>query len=231
MGFITKMVIGCISIAVCGYGCKNKSKPQYDSRKILNLTLKSRFKEATAIVDSLIAEDKNNGMALYYKGVIKFDSGYFKNSINFFERAYQLNYKKDSCLDLIKRAFSVDSLETLVKKEGFKTSIGIPIDQQNFDVIVKNEVNAMQHGSDPKIPELIERVRICNTIEFDNLMDEDSVNKQFLSLFETKKYAELFMKELHGKIGLGMSLHSKQYNIYWGGLSDSNSKFKIINGR
>lgn len=93
-------------------GCRSAPpNHKYNDSTIFKLIEKRKFADATKILDSLIEKDDRNGMAFFYKGLIEKDLENFRESIPYFQRACELNYQKDICLDMIKFSTKMDSIK------------------------------------------------------------------------------------------------------------------------
>ncbi len=85
-------------------GCGNKKKQSLDEQlpeRLVMLVKKKDFKNANTLIDSLIYKDKKNGMFYFEKAMIETNLEDFDSSIANLKKAYDLNYKKDACTNLI----------------------------------------------------------------------------------------------------------------------------------
>jgi outer membrane receptor for monomeric catechols len=117
-----------------------------------------------------------------------------------------------------------------VVKEHFlpRQPIGIPVSKKQFDSTISNAVITMREKYNGNANDMIKIARLYNTLEFDHMIDETKTNKEFIHLFDSKRYDILFIKKLDATERIGGSYYSKKYQIYLGGLPDNNSKYRIV---
>ena len=124
---------------------------------------------------------------------------------------------------------SIDKTEPIQKRSinASYENKGIRLTQKIFDQMVIKDIAIMRQGKHVEIKDLIEMVRIDNTIGMNRLGLNNKQYEEFRMLF-INKYSKLFINKLRAKLSRGMSYYSKTYNIYWGGIPHDNSMFRII---
>jgi hypothetical protein len=119
---------------------------------------------------------------------------------------------------------TVSKAQHISKK--MKFDIGISIDQKSFDNLTKKELAVMQSNRNIGIKDIINIIRIDNTIRMDELIELKSMYNNLDSLLDNK-YGKLFVNRLNARWSKGGAFYIKKYNIYWGGTPHQNSMFKV----
>lgn len=125
-------------------------------------------------------------------------------------------FKSKAQSSVVKRALQADS------------TLGIVISAQQFDSLAKSlTIKFESDTSEKKIEDYLLLIRVCNTIEFNLLVDSSEMYKQLNDLY-LFKYMRKIAELTDATISIGYSYYSKKYDIQIGGVKTKNNCFRII---
>lgn len=106
-------------------------------------------------------------------------------------------------------------------------NIGLPISKVDFDQYVQTYLNKLNDSNDSlSIDDYIILTRIWNTIEINNLNDENKLYNEIVEKYYPKIFEEA-TKLMKAKLSKGMAMYSEEYDLWFGGRPHGNSQFKI----
>jgi len=128
----------------------------------------------------------------------------------------------------------VNSLYAIAQSENPRlidlSTKGIEISQKTFDLNVRKELVALKKNCDLSISQMINVVRLYNTIIANPAMQTDVSNSEFIDLC-IDRYLNKIIIGVDAKLTKGMGYYSKKYNLYLGGQLNYNSLFTIIKNK